>query len=261
MNKGSRKRNRRNLVAEMIDTAGSLDTPSVFASVTAAARPASSSSSSSSRAKRKDYSQEGLANLDNFCNRPSTPVAGSSSSNRQKKAVSEYERAERQQADRELRAMSTRMKMSSSLNFAMRDFVTPGCDTYNMVAQKAREHVLKQTRWSKYEPKRGERPIPEDVRAHHETLFLPILANHEFGTPNLREWFAQHIASEDNAVEVGTEMGSNVHGLVFRADTYWIVPSLYYKLYLVFLVDIDDPKEPEYYVDYFYVRFCRPIDP
>ena len=181
------------------------------------------------------------------------------------KVETDYQEAlrvqERNQASRELKSMGACMQMSDGMNFSTKSYVAPGSDAYKALLQNARKHQRKITAWSKFRPKMGMRRIPDPyLEKMHSSLFESPLAHHGFGDECTPDWFVKHIGSPSEALLVSKETFCNDEDQIFTAIAFWIVRSLYFKLYVVFLVD-DDEIDPAYhYVDYFYLRFCQPID-
>lgn len=274
-----------NLVANIIDTAGEVSMDSAFAQVTAECRrfkkiepikpPREYTKTEDDMNKFQSFlnSRVELTKFRNTAAKSTKPrVAASSSSSSASSASSSsskqnfkemVEKQEKEKVDRELRAMSTCMQMSDGMNFGTKEYAAPGSEMYKTLLEHARRHSRKLPRWHQYTPKKGEHPIhTKKLKNLHTTLFESVLAHHKFGEACNPEWFIEHLCSESDAIIVGREVFSNHENMLFLSLSFWVVRSLYYKLYVVFLVDTDSAKkQPEhYYIDYLYVRFCQPID-
>jgi len=256
----------------MIDTAGEVSMDSSFAQVTAEYRrfkkiapieaPPAYTKTEDDLNKFQDF-LDGRVSLTRSRNPSSSSLASSSSSLPTPTNFQErVNKQEREKVERELKAMATCMQMTDSMNFTVNGFVAPGSDIYKVLYDEAKRHQRRVTKWHKYSPNRGEHPIPtKKLRKLHVSLFESILAHHKFGTLCQPKWFLDHL-SETEAYLVGRETFANHENMLFTALSFWVVRSLYYKLYVVFLVDTDSTKDvpDHYYIDYLYVRFCRPID-
>lgn len=259
-----------NLVSNIIDTAGEANIDSVFGDVTTEMykfkkiqplEPPRSYKKTEDDLERFESFLKSRVQLAEMRNTSTAASSSSSTVSSQNDIREQIQKQERDAVDVELRAMSVSMQMSNNMNFSTKDFVAPGSDAYKALLENAQRHRRRAANWAKYTPNQGDHPIPcKKLKLLHSSLFEGILANNKFGTKCKLKWMYDHLASDGELVILHEEAFTNHEKMKFLALSFWVVRSLYYKLYVVFLVDRKGSNFEYYYVDYLYVRFCKPID-